>query len=145
MSKLTLAQANTIINAAIDAARASDGPPIAVVVVDESGHVKASQREDGASMFRIDVSLGKAWGAVAMDTPSRKLAEKAKNNPAFISALTVTSGGRMLPNPGGVLIKESDGTIIGATGISGDTGLNDEIFACAGIEAAGLIPDAGTD
>lgn len=145
MSKLTLAQANTIINAAINAARASSGPPIAVVVVDDGGHVKASQREDGASMFRIDVSLGKAWGAVAMDTPSRKLAEKAKNNPSFIQALTVTSGGRMLPNPGGVLIKDPDGTIIGATGISGDTGLNDEIFACAGIEAAGLIFDAGTD
>ena len=45
MSKLTLAQANTIINAA----RASSGPPIAVVVVDDGGHVKASQREDGAS------------------------------------------------------------------------------------------------
>jgi len=49
MSKLTLAQANTIINAAINAARASSGPPIAVVVVDDGGHVKASQREDGAS------------------------------------------------------------------------------------------------
>ena len=96
-------------------------------------------------MFRIDVSLGKAWGAVAMDTPSRKLAEKAKNNPSFIQALTVTSGGRMLPNPGGVLIKDPDGTIIGATGVSGDTGLNDEMFACAGIEAAGLIFDAGAD
>ena len=80
-----------------------------------------------------------------MDTPSRKLAEKAKNNPSFIQALTVTSGGRMLPNPGGVLIKDPDGTIIGATGISGDTGLNDEIFASAGIEAAGLVADAGTD
>ena len=72
MSKLTLAQANTIINAAIDAARASGGPPIAVVVVDDGGHVKASQREDGAAMFRIDVSLGKALGDVAMDTPSGK-------------------------------------------------------------------------
>ena len=80
-----------------------------------------------------------------MDTPSRKLAEKAKNNPSFIQALTVTSGGRMLPNPGGVLIKDPDGTIIGATGVSGDTGLNDEIFACAGIEVAGLVADAGTD
>ncbi len=96
-------------------------------------------------MFRIDVCHGKAWGAVAMDTSSRELAEKAKNNPSFIQALTVTSGGRMLPNPGGVLIKDRDGTIIGATGISGDTGLNDEIFASAGIEAAGLVVDAGTN
>ena len=145
MIKLTLAQANIIIDTAIKTARASSGKPIAVVVVDDGGHVKASQREDGASMFRIDVGLGKAWGAVAMDTPSRKLAEKAKGNPAFIQALTVTSRGRMLPNPGGVLIKDSSGTIIGATGISGDSGENDEIFACAGIEAAGLVADAGAD
>ena len=115
-----MAQANTIINAAIDAARASRGPPIAVVVVDDGG-------------------------AVAMGTPSRKLAEKAKGNPSFVQALTITSRGRMLPNPGGVLIKDPDGTIIGATGISGDTGLNDEILASAGIEAAGLMADAGTD
>jgi len=80
-----------------------------------------------------------------MDTPSRKLAEKAKTIPRLLQALTVTSRGRMLPNPGGVLIKDPDETIIGATGISGDTGLNDEIFASAGIEAAGLVADAGTD
>lgn len=80
-----------------------------------------------------------------MDTPSRKLAEKAKNNPSFFQALTVTSAGRILPNPGGVLIRDADGTIIGAAGISGDTGANDEIFACAGIEASGLVADAGTD
>lgn len=145
MTALTLVQANTIINAAINAARATGGPPIAVVVIDEGGHVKASQREDGASMFRIDVGFGKAWGAVAMDTPSRKLAEKAKNNPAFFQALSVTSGGRLLPNPGGVLIKSADGVIIGGVGISGDTGPNDEGFACAGIAAAGLVADAGAD
>ena len=66
MSKLPLAQANTIINVAINAARTSSGPPIAVVVVDDGGHVKASQREDGASMFSIDVSLGKAWDGVPL-------------------------------------------------------------------------------
>ena len=145
MTKLTLAQANTIINSAIQNARDTEAHPIAVVVIDDGGHVKASQREDGASMFRIDVGLGKAWGAVAMDTPSRKLAQKAKENPAFIQGLTVTSGGRMLPNPGGVLIKDVDGNILGAVGISGDSGANDEKFASAGITAASLVADAGVE
>lgn len=143
MTRLTLQQANTIIDKAIEKARQSDAPPIAVVVLDDSGHVKAVQREDKASMFRVDVGLGKAWGAVAMDEGSRGLAKRAKGNPEFFSSLVVASGGRLLPNPGGVLIRDSGGEILGAVGISGDKGPNDEIFAVAGIEAAGLTADPG--
>lgn len=145
MSRLTLTQANTIIDKAIETARQSNGPPIAVVVLDDGGHVKAVQREDKASMFRVDVSLGKAWGAVAMDEGSRGLAKRSKANPGFFSSLTVASGGRLLPNPGGVLIRDAAGDIIGAVGISGDRGPNDEVFAIAGIEAAGLTADPGED
>ncbi len=143
MSRLTLEQANTIINKAISKAREVDAPPIAVVVLDDGGHIKAVQREDKASMFRVDVSTAKAWGAVAMDTPSRVLGQKAKDNPNFLNALAITSGGRLLPNPGGVLIRDANGDILGAAGISGDTGANDEIYAIAGIEAAGLTADTG--
>ncbi|MDH5747825.1 MAG: heme-binding protein [Rhodospirillales bacterium] len=143
MSRLTLEQANTIINQAIVTAREKNAPPIAVVVLDDGGHIKAVQREDKASMFRVDVSTAKAWGAVAMDTPSRELAKKAKENPNFLSALAATSGGRLLPNPGGVLIRDGKGDILGAVGISGDTGANDEIYAIAGIQAAGLVADSG--
>ena len=146
MARLTLTQANTIVEAAIAAARESGGPPIAVVVIDDGGHLKAAQREDGASMFRIDAGLGKAWGAVAMDEGSRGLAKRAKANPGFFNALAVASAGRLLPNPGGVLIRETaGGAILGAVGISGDKGPQDEVFAIAGIEAAGLVADPGED
>ena len=145
MPRLTLTQANTIIDAAIARARAQDAPPIAVVVLDDGGHVKAVQREDGASMFRVDAGIGKAWGAVAMDEGSRGLAKRAKANPAFFNSLAVASGGRLLPNPGGVLIRDAGGTILGAVGISGDKGPQDEVFAVAGIEAAGLVADPGED
>ena len=145
MARLTLRQANTIIEKAIEKARESDGPPIAVVVLDDSGHLRAAQREDKASMFRVDISIGKAWGAVAMDEGSRGLAKKAKANPNFIYSLAVASGGRMLPNPGGVLIRNAGGDILGAVGISGDTGARDETFAAFGIEAAGLVADPGED
>jgi len=145
MARLTLQQANTIIDEAIAKARQSDAPPIAVVVLDDSGHVKAIQREDKASMFRVDVGIGKAWGAVAMDEGSRGLAKRAKGNPGFFNSLAVASGGRLLPNPGGVLIRDAGGDILGAVGISGDTGAKDEVFAKAGIEAVGLVADPGED
>ncbi len=145
MARLTLQQANTIIETAIGKAREMGGPPIAVVVLDDGGHIKAVQREDKASMFRVDVGIGKAWGSVAMEEGSRGLAKRAKGNPGFFSALSVASEGRLLPNPGGVLIRNAAGDILGAVGISGDKGPNDEIFAVAGIEAAGLVADPGED
>lgn len=143
MTRLTLEQANTIVDAALSARRAADAQPLAVVVLDDSGHVKSVQREDGASMFRPDIACGKAWGAVAMGESSRSLAQKALENPSFVNGLAVTSGGRLLPNPGGVLIRSSSGEILGAVGISGDSGPNDEKFAADGIKAAGLVADTG--
>jgi len=79
--------------------------PLAVVVLDDAGHVKAAQREDGASMFRFDVALGKAWASVAMGVSSRALLKRAKDNPNFFVALAATAQGKFLPQTGGVLIK----------------------------------------
>ena len=145
MPRLTLREANLIIDKALANARELNAAPIAVVVLDDSGNIKAVQREDKASMFRVDISIGKAWGSVAMDEGSRGLAKKAKANPAFIGALSDAAGGKLLPNPGGVLIRNAAGDILGAVGISGDTGAKDEGFAIAGIEAAGLVADPGED
>jgi uncharacterized protein GlcG (DUF336 family) len=142
MSKLTLAQAHIIIEAALRKARESSYAPLAVVVLDEGGHVKAAARDDNASMFRFDVGLGKAWGAVAMGCSSRALAKRAKDNPNFLITLAATAHGKFLPQQGGVLIRGADGSIIGAVGISGATGDQDEECAIWGIEQAGLKTDA---
>lgn len=138
MTQLSLAQANSVIEGAFKAASENNGKPIAVVVLDSSGHIISAQRQDGASMFRIDVAQGKAWGAVAFGSTSRDLAEKAKANPSFVQALAVTAQGKLLPNPGAVPIYNESGSLIGAVGISGDSGLRDEDFAAAGVKAAGL-------
>ena len=138
MTQLTLAQANTIINAALQASHSAGYKPMAVVVLDASGNVKATQREDGTSMFRVDVATGKAWAAVGMDASSRVLAERAKGNPNFFNALAATAHGRFLPQPGAVVIKDASGAIIGAAGASGGTGDEDEAICIAGITAAGL-------
>jgi uncharacterized protein GlcG (DUF336 family) len=61
----------------------------------------------------------------------------------FVSAATHVVGGQLVPVPGGVLIKDAQGKILGAVGVSGDTSDNDEIAAAAGIEAAGMVFDTG--
>ena len=142
MSKLTLQQANTIIDRAIAKAREMKTRPLGVVVLDDSGNIKAAQREDGATMFRIDIARGKAWASVAMDAPSRALAARAKDNPNFFITLAATAQGKFLPQTGGVLIKNDQGEILGAAAASGGTGDEDEAACVYGIEQAGLVADA---
>ena len=139
MTSLTLTQANLIIESAFKRSQELGYKPMAVVVLDEAGHTKATQRQDGASMFRIDVATGKAWGAVGMGASSRVLGERAQDNPNFFLSLAATSGGKFLPQPGAVLIKNRDGAILGAVGASGGTGDEDEAICAYGVEAAGLM------
>jgi len=137
---LDLDHANRIVTAALAAARAAGHKPMAVVVLDEGGHLKAAQREDGASMFRIDIATGKAWAAIGMGASSRELAERAKGNPNFFVTLAATAHGRFLPQTGAVLIRDASGAIVGAAGASGGTGEEDEAICIAGVRAAGLQP-----
>ncbi len=140
MSRLTLAQANQIIAAALAKSKEMGYKPMAVVVLDDAGHIKAAQREDGASMFRVDVATGKAWGAVGMGVSSRVLAERAKENPAFLHTLAATAQGKFLPQPGAVVIRDASGAILGAAGASGGTGDEDEVICAHGVKSAGLQP-----
>ena len=138
MSTLTLAQANRIIEVALAKAHEMKVKPLSVAVLDASGHVRSLQREDGASMFRNDVAIGKAWAAVGMGVASRTLLQRAKENPQFFGALSATAQGKFLPQTGAVVIKDKDGTVLGAAGASGGTGDEDEAVCIAGIEAVGL-------
>ena len=138
MAALTLAQATTILQAALAASQQAGYQPMAVVVLDEAGHLKAASREDGASMFRVDVATGKAWAAVGMGASSRVLAERAKGNPNFFVSLAASAQGRFLPQTGAVLVQDAQGHVLGAVGASGGTGDEDEAICIAGVEAAGL-------
>ena len=138
MSELTLAQANTIISAALAQSKTAGYKPMGIAVLDASGNLKAFASEDGASMFRFDIARAKAWGAVGMGASSRVLMQRAKDNPNFFVSLSATSAGKFLPQTGAVVIKDASGQIIGAAGASGGTGDEDEAICIAGIEAAGL-------
>ena len=142
MAKLTLKQANTIIEQAIAKAHEMKIKPLTVVVLDDSGNIVAVQRDDNASMFRFDVALGKAWGAVAMNCSSRALGKRAKDNPNFFLTLAATAKGKFLPQTGAVVIKNAQGEILGAAGASGGTGDEDEACCAYGVEKAGLTADA---
>jgi uncharacterized protein GlcG (DUF336 family) len=143
MPSLTLAQASTIVDVALKKGRDTNCAPLSVVVLDAGGHLVAFKREDRSGILRFDIAFGKAWGALGMGFGSRTLAERAAATPQFFTMLAAASGGRMVTNPGGVLIKDAGGDIIGAVGISGDTADKDEACAIAGIAAAGLKADPG--
>lgn len=138
MPALTLAQARTVIDAALAAARQQGFKPMAVVVVDAAAQVVASAREDGASALRLDIALGKAAAAVGMGSNSRLLAQRAKDLPAFFGAIASVAQQKFVPQTGAVLITDADGTVLGAAGASGGTGDEDEQICIAGIAAAGL-------
>ncbi|MDP9082843.1 MAG: heme-binding protein [Pseudomonadota bacterium] len=140
MGEITLAQANKIIDVAVTTARQRAYQPMAVVVLDSAGHIRALQREDGASMFRIDIATGKAWAAVGMGAASRALSERAKQNPIFFGGLAATAHGKFLAQTGAVLIKDAQGHLLGAIGASGGTGDEDEAICIAGVQALGLDP-----
>jgi uncharacterized protein GlcG (DUF336 family) len=138
MTGLTLATANEVIEAALAASAQAGYKPMAVVVLDDSGHLVSAQRQDGASMFRVDVATGKAWAAVAMGASSRVLGERAATNPNFFVSLASTAHGRFLPQTGAVLIKDDAGGVVGSVGASGGTGDEDEAICIAGVTAVGL-------
>lgn len=135
---LSLDQARTIIAGALDAAHQDGLKPLAVVVLDAGGHLVAAEREDGSPNKRFEVAHGKAYGAVSLGMGTRALMARAEQQPYFIASATVTLG-KLIPVPGGVLVRDADGALLGAVGISGDTSDNDEKAALAGIQAAGLV------
>jgi len=144
MSNVTLAQASTIVDTALAKGRELKLHPLTVVVLDAGGHLVAMKRDDKSGILRTQIATGKAWGTLGMGFGGREFARRAAaGGGLFLTALMEASEGRVVPAPGGVLIRDSAGDIIGAVGISGDTSDKDEACAVAGIEAAGLNPDTG--
>ncbi len=117
--------------------------PIAVAVLDERGCLRAFAAQDGTSLLRGEVAQGKAYGALALGMGSRAIFKRAQEQAFFIDAVNTLAQGKIIPVPGGVLMRDSAGVLLGAVGVSGDTSDNDEICVLAGITAVGLIADAG--
>ncbi|MGE5537975.1 MAG: GlcG/HbpS family heme-binding protein [Gemmatimonas sp.] len=145
MTELTLTIAQKIVSAAIAYGREKNLMKLAVAVLDERGALKCFAAEEGTSLKRGEIAIGKANAALALGVGSRSINKMAKDRPYFIGSVTNAVGGSFVPVPGGVLVKNGAGAIVGAVGISGDVSDNDEAAALAGIAAAGLTADPGKD
>ncbi len=143
MPGLTLDTALTIAATAFATARERAAKPLCVVVLDSGAHVLVTQRHEAASLFRAAIATAKATGALGMGMGSRAIAARAQQSPAFFASLSAVTDGQIAMAPGGVLIRDAGGAVLGAVGISGDTSDIDEVCAVAGIESAGLSADPG--
>jgi uncharacterized protein GlcG (DUF336 family) len=140
---MTLDTARAIIAGARAHGGSAGFQPLTVVVLDAGGHVVAVEREDGSSMKRFEIGFGKAHGALSLGMGSRSIMGRAEQQPFFIAAVTAAVGGALVPVPGGVLVRDSEGVLLGAVGVTGDSSDHDEAAAVAGIESAGLTAEAG--
>jgi uncharacterized protein GlcG (DUF336 family) len=140
MAQVTLQQAQKIIDVALAHGRETECLPLGVAILDPGGHLLAFAREDGTSFLRPQIAQAKAWGALGMGMGSRALVERPDR---FILTLNAATDGKVLNAPGGVLIRDEAGEILGAVGVTGDVSDRDEACAIAGIEAVGFIADAG--
>ncbi|HEX7881313.1 MAG TPA: heme-binding protein [Afipia sp.] len=143
MTGLTLDIARKISDAALAKCRELKLKPMAIAILDARGTLKTFIAEDNTSLLRGEVAHGKAYGALALGMGSRAIFKRATEQPYFVDAINTMARGALVPVPGGVLINDKDGNLLGAIGISGDTSDNDEAAALAGIAAAGLVGNAG--
>ena len=143
MADLTLDIARKILDVALAKSVEKKLKPLVVAVLDARGCIKALAAQDGTSLLRSEIAHGKAYGALAMGMGSRALFQRAQEQAYFVSAVNTLAQGALVPVPGGVLIQDGSGALLGAVGVSGDSSDNDEICAVAGIEAAGLKDNAG--
>jgi uncharacterized protein GlcG (DUF336 family) len=139
-TNLPLDAASTIIDTALATGREAGLLPLTVAVLDSGGHLIALKREDGSGILRTEIAFGKAWASLGMGIASRTIGVRLQERPAFQGALAAASGGRFVPVPGGVLVCDASGEVVGAVGISGDTSDKDEYCAIVGIKAAGYTP-----
>jgi uncharacterized protein GlcG (DUF336 family) len=138
---ITLEQAERIVDGTLERATELGAAPLAVSVLDGGGNLVVMKRADGAGVMRAPIALAKAYGAVGMGLNSRELARRSEMQPVFFGSLAGVTEGRFAPAPGGVLIRDEDGVLLGAVGVSGDTSDMDEACAIGGVSAAGLRPD----
>src|ERR1700758_2470583 len=142
MRGLSLDQANTIIAATFAEAKKARCRPMSAIVLDAGGRVKAFQKEDNASMLRFEVCYGKAYASLALGRPSKLVLAKANEKPLFMHSIENLADYPLFLEGGGQLIRDKDGEVVGAIGVTGDANEMDDICASAGIHSAGLRADS---
>jgi len=141
MSEISINKARTMIRKAIQKGRELKVKPLSIVVLDSGGHVKAFEREDGAAPGRFAIAQAKAYGSIMLGMAGTAQMERAEAQGYFMNAVNGLYGGQVIPVPGGALVRDKRGAVIGAVGVTGDSSDNDAICAVFGIEATNLVPE----
>ncbi|MFY0690890.1 MAG: heme-binding protein [Paracoccaceae bacterium] len=141
MAAISLRKARTIIRKTLEKGREMELKPLSVVVLDAGGHPLAFEREDGASPGRFEMARGKAHGSIMLGIAGTAQQERAGQQTYFMGCINGVFDGKLVPVPGGILVRDKKGAVIGAVGVTGDTSGNDLIAGTAGIEAVGLTAE----
>jgi uncharacterized protein GlcG (DUF336 family) len=142
MRGISMDEALAIIQGAFRKAAQVEAYPLAAIVLDAGGRVKAFLKQDGASLMRFEIAQGKAFASLALNRSSRQVLQKFREKPAFMDTLRDLADGPIFLEAGGQLIRDASGEIVGAVGVTGDVNEVDDICAMAGIRAAGFRADA---
>jgi uncharacterized protein GlcG (DUF336 family) len=145
MRGISLAEANKIINGTFVSAKKRKAYPLAAIVLDAGGRVKAFQKQDGASLLRFEIAYGKAFASLGLNRSSRQVLQKQKEKPAFMESLAALSDGPLFLEGGGQLVRDKTGEVVGALGVTGDVNEVDDLCAMDGIRSAGFLPDDDFD
>jgi uncharacterized protein GlcG (DUF336 family) len=145
MRGISLAEANKIINGTFISAKKRKAYPLAAIVLDAGGRVKAFQKQDGASLLRFEIAYGKAFASLGLNRSSRQVLQKQKEKPAFMESLAALSDGPLFLEGGGQLVRDKTGEVVGALGVTGDVNEVDDLCAMDGIRSAGFLPDDDFD
>jgi uncharacterized protein GlcG (DUF336 family) len=142
---ISLEQALKIIEGTFASAGQRGAHPLSAIVLDAGGRVKAFQKQDGSSLLRFEIAYGKAFAALALHRSSRQVLQKWKEKPVFMQSLAELSDGPLFLEGGGQLIRDQNGEIVGAVGVTGDVNEIDDLCAMDGIRAAGFLSDDDFD
>lgn len=142
MAEISASKARAVIRKTMAKGEEMGFKPLSVIVLDAGGHVKAFERADGASPGRFGIAQGKAYGAVMLGMPGSAQMARAEKQAYFMAAVNGVFAGQVVPVPGGILVRDKRGAVIGAVGVTGDTSENDVIAGMAGVEAAGLLGES---
>lgn len=142
MAEITASKARMIIRKALAKGDELGFKPLSIVILDAGGHVKAFERADGAAPGRFGIAHGKAYGSIMLGMAGTAQMARAEQQAYFMAAVNGVYGGQVVPVPGGILVRDTRGIVMGAVGVTGDTSENDVIAALAGLEAAGLTAES---
>ncbi len=141
MTTITLSQAETMIDAVFAEARRSNNKPMAVAVTDQGGSVIAFKKEDDSSMMRFEMAHGKCYASLAMGRSSSLVRYRAKERPVFMDYLFKASDNKIFAEDGGMLVRNGEGALLGAIGVTGERPERDEELAVIGIHSANFLTD----